>query len=210
MGAKSRWIHRLEVPEKREVFVLAESWNKKKAGKCLNFWYTVRKQETFYSFIPNEKYHKDASWTEDLCRELVAELRKPKPGVEVTRFAVNGMYFFKADPSTTDEIPKIPVVATQKRYKPRKPVSEERRQIEEAKAAEPAPYILYGKHDGIDKEYTWKLNPDKPKRQGIQPGDRVLVWTSHGWEAVTCTKIEKVDRRKKKQPKPTARVKRKI
>lgn len=209
MGANSRWIHRLEIPDKKEVFVLAESWNKKKPGKSLNFWYKYRKQELFYSFLPHEKFSKTSVWTEDLCRDLMSELRKPKPCVEVTRFAANGAYFFKADPSMTDEVPKMP--EPKKQYKPRKPISEEYRKAEEAKGAEPAPFILYGKHEGDDKEYCWKLNPNKPKRQGIEPGDKVLAWTSHyGWQVVTCTKIEKVDRRKKKQPKPTCRVRRKL
>jgi len=90
--------------------------------------------------------------------------------------------------------------------KERKAAKRKRLEIEAEKCEVPAPYILFGKHDGLDKEYAWRLTPDKPKREGIVPGDRVLVWTRKGFKQVTVTRIEPADDKEQ----PTARVKKKL
>lgn len=89
--------------------------------------------------------------------------------------------------------------------KPKKK-GQKRREMEEEKAKELAPFILYGKFDKSPEEYSWRLTPDKPKRQGIEPGDRVLVWTYHGWKQVTVTRIEPAEGK----AQPAYRVKKKL
>lgn len=50
------------------------------------------------------------------------------------------------------------------------------------------------------------MTPDKPKRQGIAPGDTVVVWTKNGYKTVVVTRIEAAE----DGPQPAARVKKKI
>lgn len=81
-----------------------------------------------------------------------------------------------------------------------------RLEIEAEKAKEPAPFILYGVYGNHQKEYAWRLTPDKEKRQGIVPGDKVVVWTAKGWKVVTVTRIEPAEGKEQ----PLNRVKKKL
>lgn len=197
MGSSKRKQYRWENAETGELYVVARTWTKKGPGRTLNLWHVMGKDTVLYTFSQNEKYNHKTNWTEELCRKLEADLRSQKPSLNVLRFAVNGKCIFAADPSYESNVPNVPYEKT-------------RAEHEAEKNAVPAPYILYGKHDGLDVEFYWNLTPDKPKRQGIEPGDRVLVWTKKGFAAVTVTRIEKRDGRKKSQPVPTARVKKKM
>ena len=71
----------------------------------------------------------------------------------------------------------------------------------------PAPFVLYGKIGGRGKEYCWWLDPNKPKRQGIAPKDRVRVWAQNKSAPVRVTRVEPAEAT---PDRPTARVLNKI
>ena len=210
--AKKKWAYRSPEDKTGEGFALSQTWNKQKPGNYINFWHITSMQVALYTFEPNAKYNTEVMWSKKLCRELEADLRSPAPSVRVIRFAVNGTIIFADENNMKDELPKPP------EHSMRSPVSRmgmqsqdtaalmHRRRVEEAKGKEPAPYILYGTHGNYPKEYAWSLNPDKPKRQGIVPGDRVLAWTQKGFAEIAVTRIEEIGDREQ----PTARVKKKL
>lgn len=168
-----------------------------KSGDYIDFWHITGKQTFLYTFSPSEKFHQKRKWSEDLCLELLEDLRKPKPSCQVQRFAVNDQLVFVSDPSFNSSIPRIPRKVDRSRN---------RAAIEEYFSQQPAPFILYGTHEKGGKEYAWKLTPDKPKRQGINPGDWVVVWTKQGFTTVRTSRIEPSEG--KEQPK--YRVKKKL
>ena len=175
-------------------------------GKKLNFWHDDGKHVTLYTFRRCEKYNQHMYWNERICRELLEELRKPVPALDVVRFAVDGVLYL-ADPEATPEVPAMPPKTKEQLMQ----INEWnnayiRVNKEDAKCAKPAPYILYGVFPWNEKEYAWRLTPDKPKRQGIKPGDWVLVWTRAGFRTVRVTRIEEAG----DKPQPECRVKRKI
>lgn len=179
------------------------------SGKALNFWHVTPEHTYLYTFKKNDVFNKAMVWTEEICTNLLADLHTAKPSVTVIQFAVDGnciMTQYKG----ADEFPKIPKRPSDWEVRREKMLRREQRAAAEQEICEKgSPFILYGKHDKYGKterEYAWQLNPDKPKRQGIQPGDRVLVWTKRGWQQVTVTRIEKAGDR----PQPVSRVKKKI
>lgn len=135
---------------------------------------------------------------------VMANTRKGPAPVEVTRIeAASGDMEQPACSVITKMSPLDPLPVRNPKRKNKKQL---RRKIEEEKAKEPAPFILYGKFDKIPEEHCWRLTPDKPKREGIEPGDRVLVWTSIGWKQVTVTRIEPAEGK----AQPAYRVKKKL
>lgn len=176
------------------------------SGKALNFWHVTPEHTYLYTFKKNDVFNKTLVWTEDVCRNLLADLHTPNPGVEVIRYAVDEnciMTKYVGD----DEVPILPKRPSDWVIHQEKMLRREQRAATEKEICEKgSPFILYGRHGNAKKEYAWQLNPDKPKRQGIQPGDRVLVWTKCGWQQVTVTRIEEAG----DQPQPASRVKKKI
>ena len=174
-------------------------------SRLINFWHITKGSTILYSFLPNEKYNRKTLCTKEICENLEKDLRSVNPSVRVLRFAVNGELIFSNGDHRGWSIPKVPdpfVIINEEERR----ISPKRLEIEKEKTREPAPYILYGKHNKKGKEYAWRLIPDKPKRQGILPGDKVIVWTRYGFTRITVTRIEKAE----EQEQPTARVKKKL
>ena len=220
MGSKSKWvpkwIRRTFPNGDGERFAVAPTRNRKKNGTVINFWHVTPSHTYLYTFMANKTYHKRRVWTEELYRELEADLRSPQPSVKVLRFAVDEKVIFSEDGH--EQAPKAPEAPKRpdgwemhlQREERKKEHDQERKkkraEIEAEKSQEPAPYILYGTHSKDGKEYAWRLTPDKPKRQGIVPGDRVLVWTKKGFTQAWVTRIEEAG----DQEQPAARVKKKL
>ena len=176
-------------------------------GKKVNFWHDNGQHVYLYTFKQNNRYSRHIVWNDRICRDLLEDLRRPSPSVEVVRFAVDGILFI-SDPESTPQVPQMPA-----RVKADLKESGEwngdhvRADIEDYKCSTPAPYILYGEfRENQGKEYAWRLTPDKPKRQGIVPGDKVLVWTRCGFRKVRVTRIEEAGDKEQ----PECRVKRKL
>ena len=224
-----KWSYRSYPNEKGERFAARQVWHKKETSEnVINFWHMTPAHTFLYTFKPTEKYNGSSEWSEKLCQDLLAELRSPKPSMTVVRYAMDGQQVFSdmagkvmpKPPEAPKPVPQPDPMAKELREqrrkeheervqkaKDKKSNSKKRRQIEAAKTKEPAPFILFGTHDtGGSKEYAWQLTPDKPKRQGIVPGDRVLVWTKYGFDTVTVTRIEPAEGKKQ----PAARVKKKL
>lgn len=176
-------------------------------GKKLNFWYDDGKHVTLYTFRQCDRYSRHMCWNERICREVLAELRKPAPALDVVRFAVDGVLYLP-DPESTPDVPAMPPRTKEQLMKIQEWNSDYIRvNIEDYKCSTPAPFILYGIFPGRSpKEYAWRLTPDKPKRQGIEPGDTVLVWTRCGFRKAQVTRIEEAG----DLPQPACRVKRKL
>lgn len=203
--------------EKGERWAFREIPNKSKFHP-INFWYIVDDTCLLFTFKQNKIYNRKTTWTEDMIRKLENDLKSPNPSVKVLRCAYNNQVLFIADDyAMTGPLPNPPRepkrpdgwerhLEKQKRCIEKQERRLTRLEIEEIKSKDAAPYILYGKHDNVDEEFVWNLTPDKPKRQGISIGDRVLVWTKRGFQEVTVTRIEEADG----TVKPTARVKKKL
>lgn len=210
MGA---WIRRTYPNENGERFVVKQTKGQSEANpQTINFWHVKPGHTSLFTFVASEKYCKKTDWNEDMFRELLADLKSPKPSVAVVRVIVDGFQLFNdLRGQTLPGTPPEPKPPEKKPKKPKKPFRqihsfEDRVAAEAEINQEPAPFILYGCHIGRDKEYAWRLTPDKPKRKGIKPGDIVLAWTSHGWVYVEVTRIEPAEGKEQ----PTARVKRKL
>ena len=211
------WMYRTFKNENGERWALREIPNNAKF-RHMNFWHIVDDTCLLFTFKQNKLYNRKTIWTEDMIRKLEDDLKSPNPSVKILRCAYNNQVLFVSDdyaitgplPNTPREPKKPDGLERHLEEKKRHFEKQERRltrlAIEEIKGNEPAPYILYGKHDNVDKEFAWNLTPDKPKRQGISIGDRVLVWTKRGFREVTVTRIEEADG----TVKPTARVKKKL
>ena len=176
------------------------------SGKTVNFWHNDGKNTYLYTFLPTDRYSHRVVWCDRICRELLEDLRQPKPSVQVVRFAVNGMVIF-----SDIEAPEVPAMPTEDEApqitRANWDSSALRAEMEYRKGSEPAPYILYGKFSTrAKKEFSWKLTPDKACRQGIWPGYTVVVWTRYGFGHVIVTRIEEAG----DQPEPQFRVKRKL
>lgn len=222
----ARWayIRRFELEECAERFVLARNKNCRR-GWVYYWHFTEDGHEYVFGFYPNEKYNKRSKWSKELFLELEEDLRSAKPSVKVVIFAVNGNVFFSENgtgatlPAAPDRLKKnsegqlVPQSIEEQKAIKRK--LEHRKRMEAIAAMEEMnkekpPYWLYGKFTEDGKEFTWKLNPDVPERQGIQPGDWVLVWSRDKYVKAKCTRIEKVDRRKKQPEHPKYSVKKKL
>lgn len=224
------WIRGTESNEDGERFVIGRSARSRSGW--VNYWHLKDGHVYLFTFLPNQKYNKRKHWDRELYLKLEEDLRSAKPSVEVMRFAVDDKVIFYAKGSGF-AVPAMPapprkspdwerhleklaqrenaesLQGTQQWGEPQM-TFEQRAEREEKKGKEKAPYILHGKFSEDSKEFSWKLTPDKPKRQGIQPGDRVLVWTKKGFAKVTCTRIERVDMRRKQPEHPKYRVKKKL
>lgn len=192
MSKPGKWKYRSYPSEEGERFAASHTWRGKKAGRVINFWHIKDGHEMLYSFLPNKKYNSKATWSEDLCRDLVEDLRSSQPSIKVLRYAMDGKLVFAEEWYKGKDLPKtLPAP----KYSPgwsehlRKQAMKQRIPIEERKT-EPAPYFLFGKHRGYGKEYAWRLYPDVPERQGIEPGDLVFVQTGQGVKAVSAVRIE--------------------
>lgn len=221
-----QWYYRTYPTETGERFAALQTWHTKaNSENIINFWHITPEHTYLFTIKPNKRFNRKAKWSEDLCRELLGELRSPKPDVFVVRYVVDDTVLFSdlqgkcfpKPPKAPQIPPELKEDLTKEERKQRREAAalaaQERKakklnrpQIEEAKCQEPAPYILYGTHQKNGKEYSWRLTPDKPKRQGIVPGDRVLVWTNKGFTQVWVTRIEEAGDREQ----PTARVKKKL
>lgn len=175
------------------------------SGKNINFWHDDGQRIFLYTFVESDMYSRQVVWSDKICRELLEDLRKPTPSVKVIRFAIDNLLVFSD--VDTQEVPAMPQkTEAQQMYQEKWDRTAFRAEVEERKCEEPAPYILYGTFSKRSKEYSWRLTPDKPCRQGIQPGHRVLVWTRYGFCRITVTRIEEAG----DQPQPECRVKRKL
>lgn len=196
-----------ENSQTEEKFAVRLACSKEK----VNFWYATAECKYLYTFVANEKYNGKSEWTEDLCRQLLKELVEKNSNLSVLRYAENDVYVFNFDAINDMVVPKMPKQEKEfKKYLEKMKYVERRAAIEKEKHSGPAPYILYGKHNDYGEteiEFAWKLTPDKPKRQNIKPGDKVLVWTRYGFRKATVTRIEKAVPGKKQ---PEHRVKKKL
>ncbi len=210
-----QWYYRTYPTETGERFAALQKWHTKaNSENIINFWHITPEHTYLFTIKPNKRFNRKVKWSEELCRELLGELRSPKPDVFVVRYVVDDTVVFsdingKSFPKPL-KAPQAPPVS-QKAERKQMPKQEQKKlkkrtAIEKVKGQEPAPYILYGTHSKEGKEYAWKLTPDKPKRQGIVPGDRVLVWTKNGFTQVWVTRIEEAG----DQEQPAARVKKKL
>lgn len=184
--AKMRY--RSATNEKGERFAVSSTLNEN-----VNFWHIAPGISRLYTFrAVVAKYDSGTYWSEKLCRELLADLMSPKPSVHVMRFVVNGMVIFEesgSERAKTQPLPKEPPPLTEEEAEWAR--AREERMLEEEKMFNgPAPFILYGKHPHSWKEYAWKLFPDKPMRQDIKPGEKVMVKTENGKVRVIVTRIE--------------------
>lgn len=200
------WKYRSYPDENGVRFAARQHWNDQDPGSGINFWHITPEHTYLFTFKPDERFNRFAEWNEALCELLLKELRLPKPSLQLVRYAVDGKAVFYN--SNLRSLPKTPPAPKKPQHKKRHAgkLRKFRATIEAEKAKVPAPYILYGKHEGQGKEYAWQLTPDKPKRQGIQPGDLVLVWTSYGFKTALTTRIEPSEGK----PQPKARVKCKL
>lgn len=206
MGTK-QWKYRRKF-EDGEKFVLREvNSDKKNRTRAINFWHEKGDNVLFFTFFPNDVWNKACLWDREMMEKLEADLKSPNPTVKVKRFAYNENLIFKED-GYAEQIPKIPPVPSEQddQGKCVRKEKGKRLQIEKEKTKEPAPYIVYAKHDECEKEFAWRLYPDKPKRQGIVPGDRVVVWTQRGFKDATVMRIEEAGDKEQ----PNARVKKKL
>lgn len=200
------WKYRSYPDENGVRFAARQHWNDWDPGSGINFWHITPEHTYFFTFKPDERFNRHAEWNEAFCERLLTELRLPKPSLQLVRYAVDEKaVFYNSNLWRIPKTPPAPQTAQQQKQNNRK-TRAFRAAIEEEKGNAPAPYILYGKHEGLGKEYAWRLTPDKPKRQGIQPGDLVLVWTSYGFRSVIVTRVEPSDG----QPQPKYRVKKKL
>ena len=212
-----KWVKCTAPKDDGERYLLTHtSRNSSSNVHGLNLWHITPQYTFFFTFYPNDKYHKKMKWTEDLFRELEANLRSPTPSVKVVRFAVNGMDVFSDNQhGPVPEVPDVPahLTSTSAKYNP----DEKRAKLQDKKLrrrlmterainAEPAPFVVYARFTPDGKEYAWNLTPDKPKRMGIEPGDKVLVWSAGRFCEAFVTRIEPADG----SVKPTQRVKKKI
>lgn len=194
---KWKWIRRTFPTGEGERFVVAPTRNRKKSGGYINFWHVTAEHTYLYTFRPNKIYNRRRVWTEDLFRALEADLRSPTPSVTVIRFAVDGQLIFSGD-DTSKEVPKTPEAPKRpdgwEAHLQKEEIRAWRSEMEGINLDElkdtPAPYILYGNHAKGGKEYAWKLFPNQPPRQGIVPGDHVLVDTAKGVLPVLVTRVE--------------------
>lgn len=176
------------------------------SGRKLNFWQVTPEHIYLYSYTADKRFRYRNFKSVRHCWRLLDELRSEHPSVEVFRFAVDGKMIMRtAGSSRIPRVPTPPTLPIEPPPKPKKPKSI-REAIEIEKCKEPAPYILYGVFPSGAKEYAWRLTPDKPKRQNIQPGDPVLVWTRKGFKTVKTVRIEPAG----DKMQPTCRVKRKL
>lgn len=200
------WKYRSYPDERGVRFAAKQHWNEHDPGVGINFWHITPKHTYLFTFRPDDRFNRYAAWDESFCEQLLNELRLPKPSLQLVRYAVDDkVVFYNCNLwriPQTPPAPKLPQYQKQNKEKTRA----SRARIEAEKSKIPAPFILYGKHDGRGKEYAWQLTPDKPKRQDIQPGDRVLVWTSYGFRSVIVTRVELSDG----QLQPKYRVKKKL
>ena len=193
-----------------EWFAIASTGKNNNLRGKINFWHFTPNHTYLYTFVSNESYHCKQKWTEDLYRKSEADLRSPNSNIKVLRFLIDDSVIFCE--TGYEDVPKIPKSRNYPEgweiHLQRKEKELHRIEIEAKKSKEFAPFILYGKFNNeSENEYFWKLNPDKAKRQGIVPGDRVVVWTKNGFKVVTVTRIEANDINKEQ---PTARVKKKL
>ncbi|MGN1026597.1 MAG: hypothetical protein ACI4P4_09350 [Faecousia sp.] len=186
-------------------YAARQHWDCQDPGSWINFWHITPEHTYLYTFIPNETYNRHAEWNEAFCKSLEKVLGMSNPIIPIIRYAVDGKVMFCT--YNLGSIPHPPSTPKKPLEKQRERGSQMRRtEIESAKSRTPAPYILYAKHKDGGKEYAWQLTPDKPKRQDILPGDRVLVWTHNGFQKVTVTRIEPAVGREQ----PCCRVKKKL
>lgn len=200
------WKYR-SYPDKHGVrFAARQHWSDRDPGSGINFWHITPEHTYLFTFKPDERFNRHAEWSETLCEQLLKELRHPKPSLQLVRYVIDGKAVFYN--SNLRCLPKTPPTPKKPQHIRRCTGKSRnfRATIETEKAKMPAPYILYGKHEDGGKEYAWSLTPDKPKRQDIQPGDLVLVWTSYGFRSVVVTRVEPSDG----QPQPKYRVKKKL
>lgn len=209
------WYYRTYPSETGERFAALQKWHTRaNSENIINFWHITPEHTYLFTIKPNKRFNRRSKWSEELCRELLGELRSPKPDVFVVRYVVDDTVLFSdLQGQCFPKPPKAPQAPPASKKEERKKQHEQeqkklknRSEIEEEKCQEPAPYILYGTHAKDGKEYAWRLTPDKPKRQGIVPGDRVLVWTKKGFAQAWVTRIEEAG----DQEQPAARVKKKL
>lgn len=189
----------------KECFLIYADKGKDPMKRNVALWHLLRENEIktkpsrsyMYTFRPTEQWNAGIEWDEEKCRELLADLSQPTPSVKVIQFSVDGTYIFsdiQADMKQKQKIPNEPVMQRKKKTPP--DLASKREEIaekEKIKGSVPPQFICYGKY-GMHKkkEYCWGLIPDKPKRQGIKPGDKILVWSafSKAYTYVICTRIE--------------------
>lgn len=189
------WAYRSKEEKPGDYFVLCMTKNK----TAINLWHFTPENEYLYSFIPTEKYNRSIRWCWEKCKKLEENMRSPKPKVTVVRFAVNGVTYFSESGFGSTGCPEAPT------YSIRPP--EWAKTLPPEEFSEPAPFILYGVHDdSLEKEFSWRLTTDVPERQGIVPGDRVLVVAKNRYIPVTVTRIEPSEGKEQ----PRCRVERKL
>lgn len=202
-GPKFGVRYRSAVTDKGDRFAVGLT----RAG-LVNFWHISGDFVRLYSFKSvKDKYDRSTTWYEGRCRELLADLMSPKPSVEVTRFVVNGQIVFTLDKNDMEQyVPKTPAPLSEKRARTQKAWEkvylEDKRMFKE----DVAPLILYGKFSNCEKEYAWKLFPNRPCRQRIKPGNLVMVKT-RGKES--CAKVTRIEEAGDKE-QPTQYVLRRV
>lgn len=174
------WAYRSKEGKPGDYYILSMTKNE----TAMNLWHFTPEHEYLYSFIPNEKYHRGRRWCWEKCRKLEENMRSQKPKVTVVRFMADGVAFFHLKGFGNKECPEPPTHRAL-------PPEWDDKSMWMRYPSVPAPFILYGVHDTApEKEYAWGLTPDIPERQGIVPGDRVLVFSRNRYVPITVTRIE--------------------
>lgn len=201
-----RLVYITSLPEAKVRFALTRKI------EFFRFWYNDG-QNTLQWVLPPGEYL-NGFWTEQRCRDLLEQIMHKDSPIQVMRFAVDGMVFFADDSIAKTAIGEMPVwspevEATLTEQKKKELADARELELNLVEDAKPAPLILYGTHGrnpDAKTVYAWKLNPDVPERQGIMPGDKVIVSTKRGPQIVFCLRIEEAD---PNAPAPERRVIRK-
>lgn len=192
-NTKWRWTCRFNLPD-GSFYALERCVGQ----SAIRFWHRAGRTWTcFYEFLPDGIYHVSPDWTAQRCAALEAELRRSGSSLSVLRFAVDGQFLVPPEARGTP-VPPPPLRSSL--------TKKQRQALEVTLGSKPTPVVLFGKFDGVDKEYAWWLRPNAPLCRGICPGDRVQVWAKNACRIVTVTRLMPFDG----SVIPTARVRKKL
>lgn len=165
-----------------EHYVISHFSHRYKKYEVMKLWRVNGETTFYYSFAPTERYNRFSNWDINLVHSLLEDF-----AAEKVRVLHSGENLYTVLCKRVSKFAARPA-------------------IEAIKSKESAPFVLYGTFPNNKKEYAWKLNPDKPKRQGLQPDDIAVVWANGSCRRVKVTRIEPADG----LPEPTARVLKKV
>lgn len=102
-----KWYYRTYLNEQGERFAVMQTWGfNGDTENIINFWHITPQHTYLYTIKPNKVYNRKVQWSEDLCRQLLNEIKMPKPLTVVVRYVVDGQQIF-SDVKRA-EVPKEP------------------------------------------------------------------------------------------------------